>query len=427
MKTITIKLHPIFVLLTLIFGTHSMAQTTVAGKTLVARGPVQAISPDSNEFRKLKRRSVVYGEDTVSTGDKGKAQLRMTDGGMIALKQNSELLISDYQYSEQTERGSVVMNLVKGGLRSVTGAIKAESGDYKLKTPVGSIGIRGTHYEVEIVGSTLWVAVWDGAVDLEITRGSQAGSTLSLGADEGFSYASIDDSGGVTTYVEPPETFESGMTTEADEVDQQDEAEEEETEQSSTSQSSLVATSTVAVRVTTEQDSSVVEAQDEAETVADVEDSNATATAQEKELEVPEESLTSANDEFNIPDASIEELLEQRSGTFTYNSVEAELESTAGPVSNFQMAITVDFENAAVPGGNMSFNDDGGEWFATFDGNIVAAGLDLEFSKVTHGDQLGDGSIEASFFGDLDTIWGSFTLEENVNPEINVSGSFRIK
>ena len=69
---------------------------------------------------------------------------------MIALKENSELVIANYQYSGETGEGSVAMELLKGGLRSVTGAIKSESGDYNLKTPVGSIGIRGTHFEVEL-------------------------------------------------------------------------------------------------------------------------------------------------------------------------------------------------------------------------------------------------------------------------------------
>ncbi|MDC2889457.1 FecR family protein [Psychrosphaera algicola] len=186
----------------LMFISNGQAQTA-AGKTLVTRGAVSAISSSGADTRKLKRRSPIYSSDVVSTGANAKAQLRMTDGGMIALKENSELLISDYKFSDDNGRGSVVMELVKGGLRSVTGSIKAESGDYKLKTPVGSIGIRGTHYEVEIVGGTIWVAVWDGAVDLDITSGDQSGSTLSLGQNEGYSYASIDPQGKVTTFIEP--------------------------------------------------------------------------------------------------------------------------------------------------------------------------------------------------------------------------------
>ena len=123
----------------------------VAGKTMIATGNVKAISIDNEEKRRLKRRSSVFTNDVVVTGTASKTQLRMSDGSMIALKENTELIISQYNFNSGAEKNSAVLDLVKGGLRSITGAIKADNGQYQLKTPVGSIGIRGTHYEIEIV------------------------------------------------------------------------------------------------------------------------------------------------------------------------------------------------------------------------------------------------------------------------------------
>ncbi|MDO6718225.1 FecR family protein [Psychrosphaera sp. 1_MG-2023] len=415
----------------LMFISNSQAQTA-AGKTLVTRGEVSAISSSGADTRKLKRRSPIYSSDVVSTGANAKAQLRMTDGGMIALKENSELLISDYKFSDDNGRGSVVMELVKGGLRSVTGSIKAESGDYKLKTPVGSIGIRGTHYEVEIVGGTIWVAVWDGAVDLDITSGDQSGSTLSLGQNEGYSYASIDPQGKVTTFIEPPQTFETGMTTEADDIDQnEEEEEEEETQEESTS--STVATTTVVASITVEADSDSEEntdAEDEAEIDSEVEQAQEVATTVEEDADnlIEDESFL-ATDDFNSLDTTpIEELLAERTGDFTYNQLaNSSLESSVGPVSNFQVAMTIDFDKGTVPEGNMSFDDAGGEWFATFDGVINIDEIDLDITYASHGDNLADGDIEVDFLDGLDSIIGDFTLEEIANPDINVKGTFTIK
>ncbi|MDC2888619.1 FecR domain-containing protein [Psychrosphaera algicola] len=86
----------------------------IAGKTMLVVGSVNASDIKTNVKRKLKRRTAVFGQDLITTGDKAKAQLRMSDGGLIALKANSELKIADYQYSDESGKGSVVMELVKG-------------------------------------------------------------------------------------------------------------------------------------------------------------------------------------------------------------------------------------------------------------------------------------------------------------------------
>ena len=433
------KLTSITVSLLLLSNT-AMAETE-AGKTMIARGTVEAVSSEDQSSRKLRRRSPIFGTDTVATGDNAKAQLRMRDGGMIALKENSELFISDYNFSAENGRGNVVMELVKGGLRSVTGSIKAESGDYKLKTPVGSIGIRGTHYEVEIVGSTIWVAVWDGAVDLDITSGDQAGSTLSLGQDEGYSYASIDANGAVTTYVEPPETFESGMTTDADEVDQEDEAEDENTEEESQeSSSSVVATNSVAVQITTEEDAEEeAEAeQAEQEAVADAEEENSQeiATAAEAPSITPPEpepeEITPDNSEFEtaLSQAEIESIVMARTATVSFGGLSDVSVTNANgeAIEDLSVNMTVDFATDRVSDGNMTMTDSGGEWFATFDGYLDGGDILVDFSYVAHGDQLGEGQFDAIRWLDGgETVWAGFTLQEVLNPEINVTGSFIIK
>ncbi|MEY8252614.1 MAG: FecR family protein, partial [Colwellia sp.] len=154
---------PVLVGVSLMSLSGVLAAKEVAGKTILVKGKVKAFEGNTAIERRLRRRSPIYGTDLVKTDTNSKTQLRMTDGGMIALKENSELLISNYQYNAVDKTGNVVMELVKGGLRSVTGAIKSKKGGYQLKTPVGSIGIRGTHYEIEIIQGEVFIAVWDGA------------------------------------------------------------------------------------------------------------------------------------------------------------------------------------------------------------------------------------------------------------------------
>lgn len=68
-------------------------------------------------------------------------------------------------------------------------------------------GAGGTHYEIEIIQGEVFIAVWDGAVDVTVEVGS-AESSVSFGEGEDFSYAKIGETGEVTRLLEPPENFE---------------------------------------------------------------------------------------------------------------------------------------------------------------------------------------------------------------------------
>ena len=541
-------------------ATKALAQE-VAGKTMVARGKVSAVAENSTTKRKLKRRAPIYGNDVVTTGEKGKAQIRMTDGGMIALKANSELVISDYEFSAENGKGSVVMELVKGGLRSVTGAIKASNGEYKLKTPVGSIGIRGTHYEIEVVSGQVFLAVWDGAIDVAVETGTEAGTTLSLGDGEDYSYAAIDEEGNVTEFIDPPENFESGMSSETDdsETEQEEESQEEQeessdsqegseksndeqesesqdsdeseesegsddseasegqeeessesqsdqeeqeessdsqqgtdsqeeqsqeseqggeqeetteqsTEQASTSSSSKTTTESTeqgagstndtqggtntdtastdaptssvvtdtAASAVTDTEQAVLDTQGATESLVETEldqDSSFDQSGQELGATVETTALVEdesflATDDFNtVEPATTAQLIADRSGSFTYRQLSSfEGVSTNGPIRNFQMFIAINFNTLGVTAGDMTFNDDLGQWRGSFSGNITSDGtFNLDFNHASHGNNLATGAIDAAFFDGIDSILGNFTLEEILNPGINSSGSFIIK
>ncbi|WP_299270430.1 FecR family protein [uncultured Psychrosphaera sp.] len=388
--------------LSLLTALNVNAQST-AGKTLISKGKVTASANDVS--RDLKRRSVIFDSDVITTGKNSKAQLRMTDGGMIALKQNTELQITDYHFSDENGKGSVVMELVKGGLRSVTGAIKAKNGgDYNLKTPTGSIGIRGTHYEVELIDGEMFLAVWDGAVD--VTVDSNGGNTVSFGQGENFSFGVVSAEGKVTELLEAPKNFSKGHSTNDSEGENEERNNAE--SDSASEDSSEAAAEDVAIS-------------DDADAVTNMLDDNF--------QQVEDDIASTANDAFSsIQSSSTEELLSERSGSFTYSNLESfQVNSSAGAVSDFSIEMDVNFDLATVPTGQLSFNDAGGEWFAAFSGIISADQLELDISFASHADNLADGDINASFFDGLDSIIGEFDLHEIRNTNNRVDGSFLLK
>ena len=390
----------------------TMAASEVAGKTIIARGGVHATETATSTQRKLKRRSPVFDVDVVKTDAKSKAQLRMVDGGMISLKENSELVIAKYDYNAKEQKGSVALELIKGGLRSVTGAIKAEKGNYQLTTPVGSIGIRGTHYEIEIVGGLLFIAVWDGAIDVSIEVGGQEQS-VSLGDDEDYSYASVDEAGTVTPMLEPPSNFEQGHSSDPT-TDEEQPVETNEGEPPPPEPEAVVA--------------------DTGETTQDVpppppppanEEPAPDAETEIVDIEVAQD----VQEEF-IPVPNLGELVLAKTGMITYNQVSNLALSDGGgqditnQISNFQAEMTVNFDNATIPTGNLSFNDSGGEWFAAFNGIINVDTFEIDVNFASHGNNLADGDINALFLGDLDTILTNFELFEINNINNRVKGNF---
>ncbi len=177
------------------------------GKTLLTRGDVTA-QRDSGVVV-LKRRSIVFERDEIHVGDEGRAQLRMVDQALISLQENSVLQIKNYQYQKGGKNNSALLELLSGGLRTITGAIgKGDKKAYELRTPLATIGIRGTDYEVEIVSNGMYVAVWDGVIHLRARL--KNGCNMLIGRAQPFMFIFIDRLGKCKGLYKVPDVFKTG-------------------------------------------------------------------------------------------------------------------------------------------------------------------------------------------------------------------------
>jgi hypothetical protein len=87
--------------------------------------------------------------DLVRTGAQSNAQLWFADSSVVALRHASEFLIDQYSYRDNPANDRAFFRLLKGGLRTVTGAIGAvDRRGYQLVTPHASVGRRGTQFAV---------------------------------------------------------------------------------------------------------------------------------------------------------------------------------------------------------------------------------------------------------------------------------------
>lgn len=100
--------------------------------------------------RILSMKSEVQRGDTLITQRDSFAQVQFTDGSTATLRPNTTLRIDDYQFDQKVPgKDGIVMNLVKGGLRTVTGLIgkRGNQDAYKIQTSTATIGIRGSEGE----------------------------------------------------------------------------------------------------------------------------------------------------------------------------------------------------------------------------------------------------------------------------------------
>jgi hypothetical protein len=119
-----------------------------AGHILWAFGQVERVGADG-VARPLGKGDAVFEGDVIRSAAGAHAQLVMSDEALVAVRAESSVKLTKYSYhgvEDGTERA--VIDLLKGGLRSVTGAIgRTNKENYQLRNDMHVIGIRGTDHE----------------------------------------------------------------------------------------------------------------------------------------------------------------------------------------------------------------------------------------------------------------------------------------
>lgn len=125
-----------------------IAEATVAGQVQFVYGGV-TLTALSGESHTLRKGDAVNEGDTVSTSRNASAQIKMKDGGFIAVRPDTQLKFDEFKFSGKAgQPESGVFSLFRGGFRAVTGLIgRIKKSDYKIRTPAATIGIRGTDHE----------------------------------------------------------------------------------------------------------------------------------------------------------------------------------------------------------------------------------------------------------------------------------------
>ena len=204
----------------LVLPAFAQAQDAI-GRIIRTTGIVNGVNAAGDE-RPLARGSNVYMGETIATGPSGNVQMRLTDGAMITLNEDSVFIVNDFQYDgEGGADDTVIMTMTRGTMRTITGVIGDATGDtYEMNTPFASIGVRGTEYGV-VVDNTgrMRVVVFDGSITAT-TAGSGGFTVLGLEGDADAAEV-LDPDAAIIPLTELPADLQAVVNTVIDVVTEQ--------------------------------------------------------------------------------------------------------------------------------------------------------------------------------------------------------------
>lgn len=184
-SAISILITGILLWATVLFAGQAATITHVSGP-LAARkadGTTKAITIGSK----------VDEGDTIVTQKRTYARIKFEDGSEVTLKPESQFKIEKFNFDKtKPNEDSASYNLIKGGLRTITGQIgkRGNQDSYQMKTPSATIGVRGTIYDASYctgnscgaIPAGLYLAVTDGQV--VVTNSSGLQTTLQVRAGQ---------------------------------------------------------------------------------------------------------------------------------------------------------------------------------------------------------------------------------------------------
>ena len=128
-------------------------------------GTAKGVAPDAAAVAKGATRTLVVGSDVfigdvINTGPKGDVQILFADNTQLVVGPHSSLKIEDYLLRNNGDPGKFTVDMLSGAFRFATG--NSPKSDYQIKTPDGTIGVRGTRFDVFVGGGHTRLMMYEG-------------------------------------------------------------------------------------------------------------------------------------------------------------------------------------------------------------------------------------------------------------------------
>jgi FecR protein len=148
-------------LITCLLGAASPGQAASdIGRAIAVQPNVDGVMPDrSSPLRKDDR---VIQDETIATGDGGKAQLQFIDATNLAIGPSSRVRLDKFVFAGKSSAKTFILNATIGAFRFATGHSAHTA--YEILTPAAVIGVRGTRFSFQVFAQRLALQVEQGMV-----------------------------------------------------------------------------------------------------------------------------------------------------------------------------------------------------------------------------------------------------------------------
>ena len=122
-----------------------------AGMIKTASGAAFVVSGGQRMPAEIGR--ALMRNDVLETGRDGAIGVTFRDNATVSIGPDTQLALDDFVFAPEREQYSFVTRMTRGTMAFVSGTIsKLSPESVAVKTPVGTIGVRGTRFLVKLDG-----------------------------------------------------------------------------------------------------------------------------------------------------------------------------------------------------------------------------------------------------------------------------------
>ena len=115
--------------------------TTLNAQEAIGKATSVRPQAEGSHAGPLSGGSNVYSKETIRTGTSGQADMQFHDSSKLKVGPSSNVKLDKFVYDPNKSGGTVAVEATRGTFRFVTGS--QGNGAYKIKTPYGTLGVRG--------------------------------------------------------------------------------------------------------------------------------------------------------------------------------------------------------------------------------------------------------------------------------------------
>ena len=159
--------------LTLVLSTGALSLNAMAapiGSVTKLEAVVTASQKD--QTRRLEPASQIHFRDNLRSGPSARLEATLADDTVLTLGENARMTIDEFVYNPAKKNNRLAIKVSQGAFLFVGGKIEEPAGgNVVIKTPVGTLGVRGTTVWGGYIDGGYGVLVLSGEVDVMTKKG----------------------------------------------------------------------------------------------------------------------------------------------------------------------------------------------------------------------------------------------------------------